>query len=121
MNSTGHTPENPPWNAYYEAVAGRPPRETLIKALAQFDAEPFLDRSRFAVDLGCGEGRDTAELLARGWQVLAIDGEEKAFEQLRQRLLQGDRLQTQTMRFEDLTLPAGVDLIIFHFVVRKPP
>jgi tellurite methyltransferase len=121
MNPARHTPENPPWNAYYQAVAGRPPRETLTKALAEFDAESLLDRPRFAVDLGCGEGRDTAELLARGWQVLAIDGEEKAFAQLQNRSLQGDRLQTQTMRFEDLRLPAGVDLINASFCLPFCP
>ena len=60
------------WPGYFKAVAGKEPRETLVKALELFD-EPG-----FAIDLGCGEGRDTVELLARGWRVLAIDGHEMA-------------------------------------------
>ncbi|XHX78680.1 MAG: class I SAM-dependent methyltransferase [Stenomitos frigidus ULC029] len=105
------------WLTYYQAVEGRPPRETLLKAL---DASSSLPQPRFAVDLGCGDGRDTVELLRRGWQVLAIDGEEKAFDRLLERSdlksdLQLDLLRTQQMRFESLTLPAGVDLINASF------
>ncbi|MEJ1932020.1 class I SAM-dependent methyltransferase [Nostoc sp. NIES-2111] len=36
------------------------------------------DAPRFAVDLGCGDGRDTVELLRRGWRVLGIDGAQEA-------------------------------------------
>jgi len=104
------------WMTYYQAVEGRPPRETLLKALANFDAEPLPDRPRLAVDLGCGDGRDTVELLRRGWRVLAIDGEQKAFDRLLDRPdLQLDLLQTQLMRFENLTLSASVDLINASF------
>lgn len=60
------------WPGYFKAVAGKEPRDTLLKALDLFE------RPGFAVDLGCGEGRDTVELLARGWRVLAIDGHEMA-------------------------------------------
>ena len=66
------------WSAYYRAVAGRPPRDTLLKALDLFDLEKSPKSPRFAVDLGCGDGRDMVELLKRGWQVLAIDGNEEA-------------------------------------------
>ncbi len=99
------------WATYYQAVEGRPPRETLLKALTHFDANPLPDRPRLAVDLGCGDGRDTVELLRRGWRVLAIDGEQKAFDRLLDRPdLNHDLLQTQRMRFEALTLPPAVDL-----------
>jgi len=60
------------WPGYFKAVAGKEARETLLEALQLFDAPGF------AIDLGCGEGRDTVELLARGWRVLAIDGHEMA-------------------------------------------
>ena len=30
----------------------------------------------FAIDLGCGAGRDTIYLLHNGWKVLAIDKED---------------------------------------------
>jgi trans-aconitate methyltransferase len=42
-------------------------------------------RDFFAVDLGCGAGRDTAELLRRGWRVLAIDAEAEAIRRLLER------------------------------------
>ncbi len=110
------------WATYYQAVEGRPPRETLLKALASFDAEPSPDRPRLAVDLGCGDGRDTVKLLHEGWRVLAIDGEQKAFDRLLNRLdLNQDWLQTQLMRFEALTLPLGVDLINASFCLPFCP
>ncbi|HKW53315.1 MAG TPA: class I SAM-dependent methyltransferase, partial [Stellaceae bacterium] len=59
------------WDEYYERVAGRPPRPTLLAALERFGAEG----GQSALDLGCGDGRDTIELLRRGWRVLAIDAE----------------------------------------------
>lgn len=74
--------ENPPsafacattrdWPGYFKAVAGKEPRETLVKALE------IIEKPGFAIDLGCGEGRDAVELLARGWRVQAIDGHDMA-------------------------------------------
>jgi len=127
MTQSTHPTAEHNWVTYYHAVEGRPPRETLLKALAAFDAEPLPDRPRLAVDLGCGDGRDTVELLRRGWQVLAIDGEQKAFDRLLDRPdlqypdFQRDRLQTQLMRFEALTLPAGVNLINASFCLTFCP
>jgi tellurite methyltransferase len=117
-------PHQPNWMTYYQAVEGRPPRETLLKALANFDAESAVNRRRFAVDLGCGDGRDTVELLQRGWQVLAIDGESKAFHRLLQCPIppdQQDHLQTQLARFETLTLLSSVDLINASFCLPFCP
>ncbi|NJO79774.1 MAG: class I SAM-dependent methyltransferase [Cyanobacteria bacterium RM1_2_2] len=122
--STYHT-SGQHWVTYYQAVEGRPPRETLLRALANFDAEPPFSGSLeppLAVDLGCGDGRDTVELLRRGWQVLAIDGESKAFDRLLNRPeLQRDRLQTQLMQFEVLSLPPAVDLVNASFCLSFCP
>ncbi|EKQ67160.1 Tellurite resistance protein TehB [Leptolyngbyaceae cyanobacterium JSC-12] len=120
--TTAHSSENH-WDTYYRAVEGRPPRETLLKALANFEAESVPMSPRLAVDLGCGDGRDTVELLRKGWQVLAIDGEQKAFDRLLRRIEdeQRDRLQTQLMRFEALTLPSAVDLINASFCLSFCP
>jgi tellurite methyltransferase len=74
------------WSRYYDAVAGAEPRPTLLLALERFDSEgPAPGGDRLGVDLGCGDGRDTAELLRRGWRVVAVDSELEAFERLRGR------------------------------------
>ncbi|URD49358.1 trans-aconitate 2-methyltransferase [Chroococcidiopsis sp. CCNUC1] len=111
----------PNWSAYYQAVEGRPPRETLLSALIRF--EPLSQEfPQFAVDLGCGDGRDTAELLKRGWRVLGIDGEAKAIARLQSRPdIDLRRLETLVMRFEDLVLPESVDLINASFCLPFCP
>jgi tellurite methyltransferase len=68
------------WTRYYE-VAGDDPRPTLLFALECFALEVRGEGS-FAVDLGCGSGRDSAELLRRGWRVLAIDSDASGIERL---------------------------------------
>ncbi|MES1022200.1 class I SAM-dependent methyltransferase [Gloeocapsa sp. BRSZ] len=104
------------WSDYYQAVEGRPPRETLLMALEKFE-EP-----QFAVDLGCGDGRDTVELLKRGWRVLGIDGEAEAIARLQSRpYIDFNRLETRVMRFEDLVLPKSVDLINASFCLPFCP
>ncbi|MGH7243037.1 MAG: class I SAM-dependent methyltransferase [Phycisphaerales bacterium] len=60
------------WPEYYTAVEGKPPRDTLLKAAALFAGEG--DRTlRTAIDIGCGSGRDSHELLRQGWRVWATD------------------------------------------------
>jgi tellurite methyltransferase len=102
------------WTRYYDA-AGEQPRATLLFALERFEAEAGAKgRGLFAVDLGCGTGRDTVELLRRGWRVLAIDAEAEAIHRL---LRRGDldsdsavRLATRVARFENAGWPEA-DLI----------
>jgi membrane dipeptidase len=87
------------WGRYFD-MAGDDARPTLLDALDRFD-EPGL-----AVDLGAGTGRDTAELLRRGWNVIAIDGEREAIDRLL--TLVGDessRLETRVGRLEDEPWP----------------
>lgn len=109
------------WNAYYKAVSGRPPRETVVLALNKFDAEPS-NTPRFAIDLGCGDGRDTVEILRRGWRVLGIDGEADALNHLKNRPdVDLTRLETRIDRFENLTLNESVDLINASFCLPFCP
>ncbi|MGD1948710.1 MAG: class I SAM-dependent methyltransferase [Leptolyngbyaceae cyanobacterium] len=104
------------WADYYQAVAGRPPRETLLTALERFSAEPLPNVRRTAVDLGCGDGRDTVELLRQNWRVIAIDGESEAIIRLRRRSdINRTYLETRVQRFEELTLPPDLDLINASF------
>jgi SAM-dependent methyltransferase len=110
------------WSDYYNAVVGRPPRDTLLEALGRFDSESLnkdgtaVQQSQFAVDLGCGEGRDTVELLRRGWRVLAIDGEAEALARLLNRSdINRQLLETRVILFEDVVLPESVDLVNASF------
>lgn len=103
------------WADYYDAVRGRPPRNTLITALNLFESEGNWGH-RFAVDLGCGDGRDTVELIRRNWQVLAIDGEKTAITRLLNRPdIDRTFLRTQVIRFEVLQLPSDIDLVNASF------
>ncbi len=71
------------WARYYEVTVDRPSWETVRLAIELFAADgPDAPRPRFAVDLGCGAGRDARELLGAGWRVLAVDREPGAIEVL---------------------------------------
>lgn len=91
---------------------------------------------RFAVDLGCGEGRDVVEMLRRGWRVLAVDAEGEAIRRLRVRAERElgrapisqsggpwhERLGTLVGRYEDVAIPA-CDLVNASFSIphSEPP
>lgn len=94
------------WDEYYRAVEGRPVRQLLIDAVEKFESPGF------AIDVGCGGGIETRELLRRGWEVLALDREESAFEYLRAGLSESElsRLTTRRVSFAELELPPA-DLI----------
>jgi SAM-dependent methyltransferase len=68
------------WSRYYTVTVDRPAWATVRSAIERFTAEDggTAHRDRFAVDLGCGAGRDARELLRAGWRVLAIDREPAA-------------------------------------------
>jgi len=65
------------WPGYFGAVLGKGARETLVAALDSFAREGFT--GGLAIDVAAGEGRDTLELLKRGWRVVATDGHQEAF------------------------------------------
>ena len=99
-----------PWRRYFR-LAGTDPRPTLIDAAERFEAPGF------AVDLGAGTGRDTAELLRRGWRVLAIDREFEAIGRLRDLVgTDPDRLHTRVYRFEEADWPV-CDLLNASFAL----
>ncbi len=123
------------WPAYFDALGHLAARETLLRAIAlfdtqidtqidaqidaqinpQFDAQPHPDSPRTALDLGCGDGRDTLELLARGWQVTAIDSSREGLARLEARTpqVQRPRLTTLLATFE--ALADGPALASTHF------
>lgn len=95
------------WPGYFDAVSGKPARETLRRALELFEGEGPSVEPRLAVDLGAGEGRDTAELLRRGWRVEAIDAHPESVSRIRSRpdLVGTDRLATTVGTFEECFIP----------------
>jgi SAM-dependent methyltransferase len=97
------------WVGYYDEQGEREPHDLLLQVLAMFDDD---GRRGLAVDLGCGQGFETAELLRRGWDVVAIDATEEGIRRLRGRVPDSDapRLRTVVSRMEDAEVPAA-DLI----------
>lgn len=104
------------WPGYFGAVLGKPARETLLAALESFEREGR--KPGLAVDLGAGEGRDTLELLRRGWRVLATDGHPDAFGHLWPRVPPARRelLTTEEASFADTRIPP-CDLINASFAL----
>ena len=101
------------WTGYYDGQSEREPRELLLQVLASFDRE---DRTGVAVDLGCGQGFDTAELLRRDWEVVAIDATEEAIRRLRRRIPDrfASRLRTVVSPMQDVDIPSA-DLVYASF------
>jgi tellurite methyltransferase len=104
------------WAAYYEKLRERPPRKTALAALDLFGPAPA---GRLAVDLGCGDGRDTIEMLRRGWRVMAVDAEPLALERLRQRpdLPADAAIALIVSRFEQVALPGDALLVNSSFAL----
>lgn len=99
------------WTTFYANVSGRHPRPLLLDVVARAGRVPD-GVTRTAIDLGCGDGTETAVLLTHGWHVLAIDSEPAAFEHLHAKIPPAAqaRLSTQVAAFETVTLTLA-DLI----------
>lgn len=105
------TDADDPWQAYYDKVAPREPRELFRRVMAMVTAGGGASPG-LAIDLGCGDGTETMALLAAGWNVLAIDASPVAIERVLAgaRRLDPDRLYIQQASFGEAILPAA-DLI----------
>lgn len=101
---------NHSWSSYGKAVQDLPPHETVLLALKNFENDG--KKSGYAVDLGCGSGRDCKQLLRSGWNVFAVDQCEEALATLTDAKdgWQVSQLNTFLGRMEDATLPEA-DLI----------
>jgi SAM-dependent methyltransferase len=95
--------DGPDWAGYYAWSAGRQPRPLLVAACQELGA----GQGRLAVDLGCGDGTEALELLARGWSVLAVDAQEAGLALLRALVPSpaADRIQVRCASFTDVVLP----------------
>jgi tellurite methyltransferase len=89
------------WTKYNHAGSVAPARPRLVNTLEKFCMSP----TGHALDLGCGGGRDTRELLARGWQVDAVDSDPSAIDlTLRLEKEWPGKLKVISANFEVLTL-----------------
>lgn len=95
------------WGRYYEVTVERPAWITVRRAIELF-GEGGGGPPRFAVDLGCGAGRDARELLNAGWRVLAIDREPGAISALEAATAPDvlARLESQVEDLADVAIPA---------------
>jgi tellurite methyltransferase len=104
------------WPGYFGAVLGKEPRDTLVRALDLFTDEGFA--GGLAVDIAAGEGRDTLELLKRGWKVVASDSHPDAFSYLWPRVPEAwkPRLKTIEVNFAQMEVPP-CDLVNASFAL----
>jgi len=104
------------WPGYFEAVLDKPPRETLLDALELFASEDVTEG--IAVDIAAGEGRDTLELLKRGWRVVATDAHPDAFGYLWPRVPEAwkPRLEAVKVDFANTRVPS-CDLVNASFAL----
>ncbi len=95
------------WTDYYESQGDRAPRDLLVSTL-----DAFGPGARDAIDLGCGTGIETVEILRRGWRVFAVDAEQVGIDRLLLRASppERERLQAQVTSIEDAELPTA-DLV----------
>jgi trans-aconitate methyltransferase len=100
------------WEGYYTAIEGRAARPLLLETLALMSASKPDGLGRVAIDLGCGDGTETRELLARGWRVVAIDKTAAAIERVRASVPTEDRARLTAIAaaFTEVELPPA-DLI----------
>jgi SAM-dependent methyltransferase len=107
-SQTGHDGEvaqddDTSWTGYYAWSSGREPRPLLLAACQELGD----GAGRRAIDLGCGEGTDALELLARGWTVTAVDAEPAGLAALRARIpaSAAKRIQLVCASFTQAGLP----------------
>jgi len=95
------------WENHYKKVQQKnlSASATLVKAMQLFDNEATL--IRIASDLGFGTGIDTIALIENGWEVISIDKQAEAIEQLKNNIPEAykSKLRIINASFEDVHLP----------------
>jgi SAM-dependent methyltransferase len=118
------------WPKYFDAVAQSPPRDTCLRALGvlqQQGTSPSASQTRtlHAIDIACGEGRDTRAILAADsrWHVFATDSSQEGLTRLSRSLSPDDaaRVTLTQATMEELAAlvpkPHSADLINASFAL----
>jgi SAM-dependent methyltransferase len=94
------------WDSYYKNKSNEIPRDTVLKVIEIFEKENPGRKNLFAIDIGCGHGADTIELLKNDWKVLAIDKEANGLSILKDSIGPGMRknLILSKQKFENIKL-----------------
>ena len=100
------------WEDFYKITKDRSPWPLLVKAVS------LLSRKGYALDLGCGAGRDTRFLLEQGFAVTAVDSDPHAIALLAD--FPQDRLRAVQSSFEDFEFET-YDLVNAHFALPFAP
>ncbi len=111
--------KNKYWEAYFKAKLRDPPAGFVVEGL---NAIQHNSPHKVAIDLGCGVGHETVQLLQRGYNVVAVDGQAEAFDYLKQQPNIGPylgNLRTIVSSFEKLNfseLPQA-DVVVASFAL----
>ncbi len=97
------------WEKYYEKNKGRPVRTLYSDAIKLLPPS-----STKALDAGCGAGIEVLDLMARGFQVHAIDQEMKSIELIRLQVGNDPRLQTYISSLENWNEWPKVDFLFAY-------
>lgn len=100
------------YDLYYSKIKDAKPHDNL-EMLSQIDM-----KNMFAIELGCGIGRDTVYLLKNGYSVLGID-REKTEEIIREKLTTGEngRFTFLNMSFEEIKELPLCDLVLSNLAI----
>ena len=100
------------WENFYRWVGERELRQVFVDALPLLPEASEDSEELFAVDLGCGDGKEARVLLSRGWTVLAVDGAPGGIARLLDSVppAEAKRLTTRVAPFAEVEVPAA-DLV----------
>jgi SAM-dependent methyltransferase len=103
-----------PWSNYYKHHQYSPPSDTVQQGIAAFGD---VAGKPLALDLGCGNGRDSLALLQAGFRVWAMDGEPDGVTWTQSLLLPGwaGLVEVVPLCFEDVGEMPASSLINAHY------
>ena len=100
-------------SSFHSITKDREASKFLLKTLDMPDLNVGL-----ALDLGCGSGSDSLELLRQGWQVTSIDKSEEGINFLKAQIEDDDSIEIKNTSFEDMKLlKNNYDLIYSRYAL----